>query len=550
MSSAFEFSTQFYVKIHGAQPPDDFVTSLQDIKVENSLHLPDLAVIRLQDPKLHWIDQDLILPGTPITIEAKVQGETGQIFDGEIVELIPEFSSSTQTITIRAFDRLHRLARGTHVKSFLQVTDGDVAQTIAGSAGLSCSAGATPYVHKYLLQNNQSHLEFLNERASDLGFIVWVQGQTLHFDQPPSSGTVVSLEWGKELIDFNINLSTIDQVGSVTALGWDPSQKQAVTGQQSGAQGGPSIGLSTKGGAMAERAFGSATTQISDIPFTDQSVAQRVAQGDADRREGQFITADGSCIGNPHVVAGAKVQLSAIGTRFSGSYLVTSCTHEWSSQTGYTTAFSASGYYADTLVSALAPDAGKHRTPGLVIGLVTDNNDPDTQGRVKVKFPWLSDTDTSNWARVCSLGAGATRGIQWLPEVNDEVLVGFDHGDINFPYVLGGLWNGLDNPAEPSAVSGGKVMKRVFKTRAGHIIIMDDTDGGGGITIQDVNGNKIVIDAGSNNITITVQGDAKIEAQGNLSLQANGQLNINGTGGVKIQSSANVDVTGTMINLN
>ncbi len=82
----------------------------------------------------------------------------------------------------------------------------------------------------------------------------------------------------------------------------------------------------------------------------------------------------------------------------------------------------------------------------MVIGVVTAVDDPESLGRVKVKFPWLADDYESWWARVAQLGAGPDRGAVWLPEVNDEVLVAFEHGDTRRPYVVGGLCNGVDNP--------------------------------------------------------------------------------------------------------
>ena len=186
---------------------------------------------------------------------------------------------------------------------------------------------------------------------------------------------------------------------------------------------------------------------------------------------------------------------------------------------------------------------------GLVIGIVTDNQDPKGYGRVKVKYPWLSGEHASDWARVVAPGAGDQRGIEFLPEVNDEVLVGFEMGDVHYPYVLGGLWNGKD--ALPKKVTnGGKVEQRIIRSRTGHMITLDDSDGGGGVTIEDKNGNKIMLDSGANKLTITVQGDASLKAQGNLTLEAQGQVQIKGMG-VKVDGgAATVDVKGSMINLN
>jgi uncharacterized protein involved in type VI secretion and phage assembly len=120
---------------------------------------------------------------------------------------------------------------------------------------------------------------------------------------------------------------------------------------------------------------------------------------------------------------------------------------------------------------------------------------------------------------------------------------------MTYPYVLGGLWNGQDKPPAPDAVSSG-VKKRVIMSRTGHIITLDDTDGGGGITIQDAHGNKIALDTRSNALTIEVQGNASVKAQGNLTLEAQGQVQIKGMGVTVDGQAATVDVKGTVINLN
>ena len=109
---------------------------------------------------------------------------------------------------------------------------------------------------------------------------------------------------------------------------------------------------------------------------------------------------------------------------------------------GYQTRFTVSGYQPSTLINLLAAEHDGAPPPrlGLVIGLVTNNRDPDGLCRVRLKFPWLSDQEEGWWARVLSPGGGANRGMQWMPEVNDEVLVGFESGDVRQPVVLGGLY--------------------------------------------------------------------------------------------------------------
>lgn len=228
---------------------------------------------------------------------------------------------------------------------------------------------------------------------------------------------------------------------------------------------------------------------------------------------------------------------------------------------------------------------------GVVIGIVTNNKDPESMGRVKLKFPWRGSEDESNWARVASLMAGKGMGSFFLPEVGDEVLVAFGEGDINDPYVIGSLWNGKEAP--PKTNSDGKNNIRMIKSRSGHTLLFDDnseqskemlvlkTKGGQAITlddsagtekieikdkndnmistgpekievkdkngniisigaqkieIQDKSGNKICMDSTQNNITIEAKLGIKlkgtmidIESSANMTLKSSGIMTIQGS---------------------
>lgn len=156
---------------------------------------------------------------------------------------------------------------------------------------------------------------------------------------------------------------------------------------------------------------------------------------------------------------------------------------------------------------------------GVTIGIVTNNKDKDGLGRVKVKFPWLSQDEESYWARVLTPMAGNDRGIYFLPEVDDEVLVAFDQGNMSVPYILGALWNGKDKP--PTKNDDGKNNQRMIKSRSGHQIILDDTKDAEQIIIQDKTGkNKIVIDSKDNNMNIEVENELTITAKGKIILKS------------------------------
>ncbi|MDB9496271.1 phage baseplate assembly protein V [Spirulina subsalsa CS-330] len=167
----------------------------------------------------------------------------------------------------------------------------------------------------------------------------------------------------------------------------------------------------------------------------------------------------------------------------------------------------------------LMPNDPAARFYGVTIAVVTNVEDDDNLGRVKVKFPWLTDDDESPWARVVTPMAGDDRGFYFLPEVDDEVLVAFEHGDMAFPYILGSLWNGKDKPPEKN--DDGENNKRLIKSRSGHMIVFDDTEDKEQLIIQDKSGkNKITIDCENDAMTIEVEKDFTIEAKGKVTIKS------------------------------
>ena len=211
----------------------------------------------------------------------------------------------------------------------------------------------------------------------------------------------------------------------------------------------------------------------------------------------------------------------------------------------------------DALRAVLTPLAQTDRFYGVVVGIVTNNQDPENMHRVKVRFPWLSADVESNWARVAAPMSGKDRGAYFLPEVDDEVLVAFEHGQVDHPFVVGCLWNGKDDAPESNA--DGENNHRTIKSRSGHILRLNDKSGNETIEIIDKSGkNRIIIDTAKNSITIEAQSDITIKsATGKLTMQANG-IEMKSQMGVSVEAAQNMDlkanaivtVKGAMIRLN
>lgn len=199
-------------------------------------------------------------------------------------------------------------------------------------------------------------------------------------------------------------------------------------------------------------------------------------------------------------------------------------------------------------------ESGGH-AKGVAIGIVRDNKDNSGLGRVKVSFPWHSQPQQSYWARVATPMAGKNRGIYFIPEVNDEVLVAFERGDMRFPYVLGSLWNGPD-PA-PQNNGDGKNDVRVIHSRSNHKITINDgsqplvqvelADGKrltldqNGIELDDKQGNKVTIQSSGGSITV--------QAATSLSLKAP-QITIEASGTMTVKSGGTLTVQGSLVQIN
>jgi uncharacterized protein involved in type VI secretion and phage assembly len=174
------------------------------------------------------------------------------------------------------------------------------------------------------------------------------------------------------------------------------------------------------------------------------------------------------------------------------------------------------------LLAELLPRGGESdRIHGVVVGVVTNNQDSEGLGRVKVSFPWLADGHESHWARIATPMAGKDRGLYFLPEVDDEVLVIFEHGRVDRPFVLGALWNGKDSA--PAQNSDGNNNLRVIRSRSGHTITLDDTEGAARITIADsTQKNTVVFDSAANAIAVTSEKDLVLKAKGDITLESSG----------------------------
>jgi len=591
---------RFYITVNGTPITSPLAEDVIRVVVDTNLHMPGMFEIHIAESSAplgiyKWIDSPIFLIGSKVKIAASPQPADDlppvpaiprPLISGEITALEAHFNEGgAAVLVVRGYDPSHRLHRGRKTETYRMMTDSAIIQQVALAAGLPAQVTPTTVVHEYVLRNNLTDMEFIRQRAGRLGYDVSVNdtGVLVVGKGGVPKGPPVTLTWNKDLSSFSPRITAASQVGQVSVQGWDSKTKigiNGVFGVLPNTEGGPTL---TMDKVAARTAFGATAKAVTvDEPMANFGEAVAVAQGIAGRIQDAIVQADGVCLGNPGVTAGFPVVIMGVGAKFSGQYLVTSATHVYD-ENGYTTTFHVDGREPGALLTLLnghEPDSG--RASGVVIGIVTNNNDPLGLGRVKVRFPHLGSAPPveSNWCRVASPMAGSMRGFYVIPEVNDEVLVTFEHGDVNYPYVIGSLWSNVDRPPKPSSavVVGGKVTQRIFKSPVGHQIILDDTPGAEKITIVDktmtnsieidskppgaikltVNGDCIVDAKGKVQIKSTAQDvevnclNFKVTANANIQMKANAQMQLEGTAMVNVKNGAGAQVamSGPAVNVN
>jgi hypothetical protein len=515
--------------------------------------------------------------------------------------------------------------------------DSDIARQVARNAGLEIGTiDNSPITHQHLSQVAQTDWDFLTQRAREIGFETGVSQGKFYFRKVSGQaagglggalGAVASaaasalgvgnaLTFRENLYTFLPRVSGANITPNVEVRVWDPKSARVVVGT-SDAQSGTAklndedpktLANAFTGGLLPSPPSLPALPQIPGLPKLDfgstpsntafvvvdrplgvgsaaDGAADQAAKVLADQIASSYAEAEGDAQGDPSIQAGEQVEIKGVPKIFAGKWTVTNARHVFGEEENYHTRFWVSGRADRSLLQLAsgggARDRGSHLF-GLVCGVVTNLNDPEKKGRVKVALPWLAPNYESDWARVVHLAAGSRTGALFLPEVGDEVLVGFEFGDARRPYVLGGLVN--DNTKfEPlaTAVSGGAVTARGIGTPAGNQLLFTDEvpapnptgqavkssivlgtgDGNLALAIDQVAGTVTLTckpappksRAAAGTITIDCSGAGKVEIKGGaggVKVESEGQLELAGKLGVKITSNAIVEVQGQMIKLN
>jgi len=445
----------YEIAVDGENIDERLATRVREVRILNYLKLPDVCTFTASFPRAtdgtpEPIDEHPFNIGSRLEIKlgAREQLTTTTLFKGDILSLDVEFGPGSIELLVRGLDRSHTLQRSRKVRTFQNQTASDIVEKIAREAGLDVDTDASGDPHEFVQQDNETDWDFIWRLAERIGFEFVVAAGVANFRRQSNDKAPVELEWPKQLHSFRPRVSAIQQVKEVTLATFDPKTKESIDATASDPHQISNIGIDRQ---TVQRAFDDARVHIATEPVDSHSEGQAVAQALLDKLANAYIAAEGVCDGNPAIRAGTPVHITGVGQKFSGTYRVAAATHVLRGGSMYETTFATETAHtllgnvtSNTTTSGGAPTFGAQ----LVIGVVTNNKDPDDMGRVRVHYPALGPDIEGAWARIATPSAGNARGMLMLPVVGEEVLIGFEHDDTTRPYVLGSLFNGVDKPGD------------------------------------------------------------------------------------------------------
>jgi uncharacterized protein involved in type VI secretion and phage assembly len=548
------------IQLGGAKPPGDLV----GMRIERAMNLVGRAVIRYAPLPADWKLGSGPAFDDIVTVKAtSLKGDAETLFKGYVTGIQVEQHSGVRELVITVDDAGSKLVLGSQMKTFLQRSVKDVVTEIAAAVGLRLDSKisdstAVPY---YL--ESGTDLEFLGHLAARAGVVWWVQpDDTLRWESADIAEGAVSLRID-DGDDFSVRATDL-KPSTVRVTGWDIDRQEELIGE-----------ASVKDAARPTlphdfpRATGTKKLVVRDASPVTQEEAKALAASVAATTASQAVQARGEVAYVPGLAPAVSVAVTGTGM-MDGSFRLTEVTHVYSRATGLRVRFVSGPVRPSGLVDLLPGQqrSGGHRIDGVLPGVVTSVKDPTNQGRVKVKYSNYGAEVESPWARVATIGGGPGRGLEFQPEVDDEVLIAFELGDLRRPVILGGLFSQKNKlPTSPHAgnVVEGKIAYRRFTTRLGHVLELADGDQdaqqhvliklgtkkdqirlGGDKTEITVDKRPVTITNGKATISFTEAGDVTIEGV-NVTIKAQQALKLEGGTSADLKAGTEAKVEGPKV---
>lgn len=527
------------IKVDGVAASAEVLGRLVDLRIDRRLNLTGSATIRCSGTQA----------GLPLKMGAKVEitapaGEAA--FTGYVTSVeVERYDSQHRITTFGMLDPSCKLRYNSRALTRLKARTSTVVSELAQEAGLSADVDNTPTQYEYLLQNGND-LDYLDGLVAREGLDWWCEGSTLFVKTLSGGNPSTKTVKAAELERLSVRASSL-RPDKIVVRGWSTTH-DAVAGEKDlqpsdlGATGAMAD-LATQGAQLGQQVHSTAS-----LPVIDTSEANRLAEAAMIRSASAAVRAELEGPGLWDLGPADIVEL-ADADDATGNYLVTEVQHRFADGVASSRIICGDRRPPAVDGGTGAIDPSSSVLHGIVVGQVTDINDPDKKGRVRARFPGLDEQQESHWARVSSISAGNGRGSSIRPDVGDDVLMAFEGGDLRKPLVLGSLFTSKTALPDLLLSQGGTFERTTMIHQFGHQFVMWSTSSDKGLEIRHENGASFWIDdkkislkgAGNQEVTLIEQGQSSIE------LKNDGTVTIKGTKIVLTSASGDVELKGVNV---
>lgn len=458
------------VRLAGADLAAQDSAALAVVAVHQALGQPTVCELTWHEPRgalaqagvqLH--DQSLVLV---------LEGQDTPLFDGHVTTVEHVFGAEqAHTLHLRGADALERLRRRRPVRVHVDVSPASLARELVADLGLEVSATVGGPVHAQLVQADEDDLALLQRFAASAGLYLALHERTLHLLTLAGLGDPRSLQLGRTLFQARLT-SGAPAHGAISASAWDPWRAVPRSGRADEARSATAVASESRAPGDGS---GAPTCLLPDQPACDDEATQALAQARLDRETAAARTLWGLAEGDVRLRPGTCVEIGG-APALQGRYTLAAVTHTIDAQAGF----------VSEIESQVPEPPAAARAVWTTLGIVTQVDDPEGLGRVRVRLPTCADIESA-WLEVLLPAAGRDKGFVALPDVDDRVLVLFSHGDLARGVVLGALFG---EQAPPDAgVEDGRVRRFLLRTPSGHSVCLDDARQE--LRVQDARGSRL-----------------------------------------------------------
>lgn len=519
---------------------------------------------------------DLFVPGKKLEIRAGYNSLEEPIFSGIIIRHGLEVSEKASKLILELKDEAVKMTVGRKNKYFFESKDSEIIEEVIGTySGLTSEVEVTTSTHPEMVQYYVTDWDFVLSRAEVNGKITLVEDGKVRVLKPETSAEAkLELQYGTNVVEFQAEMDARTQYSASKSISWDLANQELKEVEAN--DPGMEFQSNLSGSELAD-VIGLADFRLQHSGALDDQELQAWADAKLMRSRLSKIQGQVKILGDNSLKPGDMVSLSGFGDRFNGKAFVSSVYHEISPNRKWYTHLGLgldskfiSQLYDDVLdvpAAGLVP-----AIKGLHIGVVTSLDDPLGEHRVRIFIPVIDPGSEGTWARMSAADAGEgeeARGIFFMPEIGDEVIVGFINEDPRDPVILGTFYSSAkpapftqnDDNFQKGIVTKSK-LKLVFddekksisiETPNGNKVTLSDEEGS--ILVEDENGNKATLNSdgisleSAKDLIFKASGDVKIEGM-NIEIKASAQLKAEGGAGAEFSSSASTKVKGSLVQIN